>query len=74
LRAWFRIEEAVGPGLELTLERHRSGPVITGTRPGGGFLGLDRAVVADTDTGDGTLLAAVVALPSSSSAGCWIEG
>lgn len=74
MRAWFRIEEAGGPGLELTLERHRSGPVISGTRPGGVFLGLDRAVVADTDTGDGTLLGAVVALPSSSSAGCWLEG
>jgi hypothetical protein len=73
LRAWFRIEEAAGPGLDLTLQRGRFGPVITGARPGGSFLGLDRAVVADTDTGDGTLLAAVVALPSSSAAGCWLE-
>lgn len=73
LRAWFRIEEAAGPGLDLTLQHGRFGPVIIGARPGGSFLGLDRAVVADTDTGDGTLLAAVVALPTSSSAGCWLE-
>ncbi len=70
---WVTIEEAAGPGLELAVDRSRPGPVLTGARSGGTFLGFDRAAVHETDGGDGTPLAAVVALPSSASAGCWLE-
>ncbi len=73
MRVWITIEEAGGPGLELANDRSRPGPVITGGRSGGTFLGLDRGAVFETDTGDGTPLAAVVALPASSAPGCWVE-
>lgn len=73
LRAWLAVEEPGGPGLEVAQVSGRPGPVITGARRGGGWLGLDRAVVIETDTGEGTLLPAVVALPTSSSAGALVE-
>ncbi len=72
-RVWVTIEEAPGPGLELAVDRSRPGPVLTGSRGVGTFLGFDRGAVHETDSGDGTPLAAVVALPSSASAGCWLE-
>ncbi len=72
-RVWVRIEEPGGAGLELAVDRSRPGPVITGARSGGTFLGFDRGAVFEADTGDGTPLAAVVALPASSAAGCWVE-
>ena len=72
-RAWIVIEEPGGPGLELAVDRARPGPVIKGARAGGAFLGLDRGSVPETDTGGGTALAALVALPSSAAVGCWIE-
>jgi hypothetical protein len=72
-RVWVTIEEATGPGLELAVDRSRPGPVLIGSRGGGTFLGFDRGAVHETDGGDGTPLAAVVALPSSAAAGCWLE-
>ncbi len=72
-RVWIVIEEPGGAGLDLGLDRTRSGPVITGARNGGAFLGFDRGAVFEADTGDGTPLPAVVALPSSAAAGCWVE-
>lgn len=72
-RVWVFIEEPGGAGLELELDRARAGPVITGARSGGTFLGFDRGAVFEADTGDGTPLPAVVALPASAAAGCWVE-
>jgi hypothetical protein len=72
-RVWVLIEEAGGAGLELGLDRARPGPVITGARSGGTFLGFDRGAVFEADTGDGSPLPAVVALPASAAAGCWVE-
>ncbi len=72
-RIWVKIEEAAGPGLELAVDRARPGPVVTGVRQGGSFLGMDRGAVFETDTGAGSPLPAVVALPASSAAGCWVE-
>lgn len=67
MKLWVQIEESGGPGLELGWEPGR-GLVVTGVR-GASWLGLDRAVVADTDVGDGSALPAVVALPHSAPAG-----
>jgi hypothetical protein len=73
MRVWVVVEEPAGPGLDLTLVRGRPGPVVTGGRTGGSFLGFDRGAVFETDTGNGSPLPAVVALPSSAGTGCWIE-
>jgi hypothetical protein len=73
MRVWIVVEEPAGPGLDLTLVRGKPGPVVAGGRIGGSFLGLDRGAVFETDTGNGSPLPAVVALPSSAGAGCWIE-
>ncbi len=73
-RVWILIEEPGGAGLELVNDRRHPGPVVTGARSGGTFLGFDRGAVFEADTGDGTPLPAVVALPSSAAAGCWVEG
>jgi hypothetical protein len=72
-RAWLSVEEPGGPGLDVAWVSGRQGPVVTGARGGGGWLGLDRAVLAETDTGEGSLLPAVVALPASASAGVLVE-
>lgn len=65
---WLKIEEPGGPGLDLRWEADR-GLVVEGVRPDHGWLGFDRAVVAETDAGDGSSLPAVVALPFSAPAG-----
>ncbi len=62
------IDEALGPGLDVVVDADV--PRVTSARPGGLWLGLDRAYLVDSDAGDGTELAAVVALPSSSFPGC----
>ena len=72
-RVWVTVEEPAGAGLDLALVRGRPGPVVTAARTGGTFLGLDRGAVFETDTGKGSPLPAVVALPTSAAAGCWIE-
>lgn len=71
MELWLRIEEPGGPGLDLQWEPAR-GLVVTGVR-GGAWLGFDRGVVADTDTGDGRALPAVVALPHSAPPGAMLH-
>lgn len=70
---WVQIDEPAGPGLDLRLDRGQPGPVIVGARRSGTWNGADRGSVADTDGGDGSPLRALVALPSSSSAGVRLE-
>ena len=64
------IDEALGPGLDVVVAADV--PRVTSARPGGLWLGLDRAYLVDSDAGDGTELAAVVALPRSSFPGCHV--
>lgn len=71
MELWLRIEEPGGPGLDLQCEPAR-GLVVTGVR-GGAWRGFDLAVVADTDTGDGRALPAVVALPHSAPPGAMLH-
>ncbi len=66
----LEVEEALGPGLDIIVEHGVAR--ARGPRRGTLWLGLDRAHVAETDAGDGTHLAAVVALPASSFSGCRI--
>ena len=73
LRIWVRIEEPSGPGLDVALNPRLRGPVITGARRDGAWLGADRGVIAETDIGDGTPLPTVIALPSSGSRQAWLE-
>lgn len=73
MKVWVCIEEPGGPGLELAVHRDRAGPVVTGARRAGSWLGADRGVLAKTDVGDGTPLAAIVALPWSASRDAWLE-
>ncbi|MGC8633867.1 MAG: hypothetical protein ACP5VP_04260 [Candidatus Limnocylindrales bacterium] len=62
------VDEALGPGLEVSVEDGLAR--ATAGREGGLWLGLDRAHLADSDAGDGSALPAVIALPASSFAGC----
>lgn len=62
------VDEALGPGLEVSVENGVAR--VMAARRGGLWLGLDRAHLADSDVGDGSELPAVVALPASSFAGC----
>ncbi len=64
------VDEALGPGLEIAVQT--GVPRVVGTRTDGLWLGLDRAHVVDSDAGRGAELAAVVALPASSFAGCHV--
>lgn len=73
MRIWVRIESAAGPGLDWAIQRGRAGPVVTGARVAGSWLGADRAAVVETDGDNGTPLRAVVSLPSSASSGAWLE-
>lgn len=73
LMVWVQIDEPGGPGLDLVLARGQPGPVIFGARRSGAWNGADRGSVVETDTGDGSPLRALVALPSSSSAGVRLE-
>jgi hypothetical protein len=72
VEVWVRIEESGGPGLELTHEPGR-GVVVSGVRRGVSWLGLDRGSIVETDVGDGSALAAVVALPHSAPSSSWLR-
>ena len=71
-RLWLRIEDPGGPGVDVAWQAER-GIVVVGSRSGHGWMGFDRAVVTDTDAGDGAPLAAVVALPSSAPTGSLVQ-
>jgi hypothetical protein len=71
--ALLEIEEALGPGIEIALEPGGGRVRAVGARRGGLWLGLDRASLVDSDGGSGTPMAAVVALPASTFAGCRLE-
>ena len=62
------VDQALGPGVEVEIDAGIARAVEP--RAGGIWLGLDRAHLVDSDAGDGTGLAAVVALPGSTFAGC----
>jgi len=64
----LEVDAALGPGVDVEWIDRR--PVGTRARPGGIWLGMDRAAVVDTDDGSGRLLPAVVAAPTSTFAGC----
>ncbi len=64
----LEVDAALGPGLDYELIDNRL--VGTRARPGGVWLGLDRAAVIESDDGAGRQLAAVVAVPASTFAGC----
>ena len=65
------VDEALGRGLDLAV--HDGAITIVAERPGGAWLGLDRGHLDESDAGDGTELAAIVALPTSSFAGCRVS-
>jgi hypothetical protein len=65
------IEEATGPGLEVTLGRG-SRPRAKAVRDGL-WLGADRGALFDSDDGRGRRLAVLVALPSSTFPGLQVE-
>ncbi len=67
----LEVEDAAGPGVDF----ERVGHELVGrrVRRGGLWLGFDRGAVLETDDGAGTRLAAVVALPASTHAGCRLE-
>ncbi len=59
------VDEALGPGLDVTVVDGT--PAVVGERPSGIWLGLDRAHLDQSDSGDGTEVPAIVALSASSS-------
>ena len=65
------VDEALGPGIDVIVDAGAA-RVVAG-REGRLWLGLDRAHLLDSDTGNGTEVPAVVALPASSFAGCRVE-
>ena len=66
------IEEALGPGLDYAHDLDR-GIHVTGIRPGGLWLGVDRGVLVDSDDGRGRRVPVLVALPSSSFVGARMD-
>jgi hypothetical protein len=64
----LEVEKAPGPGIDFEhVDRELIG---MRARAGGIWLGFDRAAVVETDDGSGSRLAAVVAVPVSTFAGC----
>lgn len=72
MELWLRVDDPGGPGLNLAWDARR-GIVLSGVRPTGSWLGLDRASVDATDDGEGSGLPAVVAIPYSAPPGCWVR-
>ncbi len=72
VRELVEVTEALGPGFDV--ERGEGGAlVVVRARRPGGFPGVDRAAVVDSDDGTGRALRALVALPVSSWRGCRVE-
>ena len=67
------VEDALGPGLEIEVDAASHRPTARRYRPGGVWLGFDRATLVASDDGAGTALAVLVALPISSFRGCRME-
>jgi hypothetical protein len=67
------VEQALGPGLEFELDRASGRLVARRARLAGPWLGLDRAVLVESDDGNGRGLPVLVAVPASTFAGCMIE-
>jgi len=66
------VEQALGPGVDF--DRERLGNLVgRRARSAGPWLGFDRAVLVDSDDGHGRGLAALVAVPTSTFAGCRLE-
>lgn len=71
-RVVVEVEQALGPGVDFEQEPY--GRLIgRRVRRGGMWLGFDRAALVDSDDGSGRRLAVLVALPSSTYAGCRLE-
>ncbi|MGH2467154.1 MAG: hypothetical protein ACRDGL_05440, partial [Candidatus Limnocylindrales bacterium] len=74
-RVLLEVEEALGPGVELEPAGPGGGGlVVRRTRRGAVWLGVDRAVLVDSDDGRGRAVAVLVAVPASTFSGCRIEG
>jgi len=67
------VEEALGPGLDYREDLGRGGVVVSGSRNGTLWLGVDRAFLVDSDDGRGRALPVLLALPSSSFVGARID-
>lgn len=72
-RVMLEVEEALGPGIDFRPGDLGEPVIATRARAGVGWLGFDRAVVLDSDDGQGRLIPVLVALPVSTYAGCRIE-
>lgn len=66
------VEQALGPGVDF--ERDAQGQLVgRRARSGRVWLGFDQAALVDSDDGRGRRLAVLVAVPSSTFAGCRLE-
>ncbi len=66
------VEQALGPGIDF--ERDGRGDIVgRRVRPGGAWLGFDRAALVDSDDGRGRRLPVLVALPASTFVGARLE-
>ncbi len=66
------VERALGPGIDFERDGG-SGIVGRRVRPGGAWLGFDRAALVDSDDGGGRRLPVLVALPGSTFVGARLE-
>lgn len=71
-RVVVEVEQALGPGVDFEREPY-GGLIGRRVRRGSMWLGFDRAALVDSDDGSGRRLAVLVALPSSTYAGCRLE-
>jgi hypothetical protein len=71
-RILVQVEQALGPGVDFDRGPHGQ---LVGRRPrsAGPWLGYDRAVLVDSDDGNGRGVAALVAVPASTFASCRLE-
>ncbi len=66
------VEQALGPGIDF--ERDGRGDIVgRRVRPGGAWLGFDRAALVDSDDGRGRRVPVLVSLPVSTFAGARLE-
>jgi hypothetical protein len=72
-RGLVEVVDALGPGLEFDQDPLSRERVARRARARGPWLGLDRAVVVESDDGSGRGVRALVGVPVSTFAGCRIE-
>ena len=73
-RVLIEIDEPMGPGVDFEPNVDGIGSTARRARLRGPWLGLDRGHLVDADDGSGREVPVLVAVPSSTFAGCRIEG